>query len=317
MSIHKVVHRAVLFLLGLCVAMLFFALAPFVRDHLVRLLLLCGSILGMAGLAVFEKTYQKKYVFPEQERQAAVRLKDLTAQAQGDGFALAIHASQIPPLLAGLFLMGMFAFLLILPSIPLLFKVLCILLLGLVGLLIVKAVQLMGKPTLLLTKEGFSTPLLGQIPWYAVFGIYRKKLSSLYVNAGYHMVFRVPQIDLYIGQFTWSERLLRPLLNWNPKDRIFVQIRKGSEPPEVVAGIARLLWTLSTGRDYDWDPDLADIANEAQKRLSELSDRDRNSGLATSDREVVAKALRTKKLKRSLAIVFAILLYLVLKIFLH
>jgi len=58
--------------------------------------------------------------------------------------------------------------------------------------------------------------------------------------------------------------------------------------------VARFLWKVSTGRDYEWIPTLSTAYNEAAKRMSEVSlncidNGTLKNGLDENPREILAK----------------------------
>ena len=66
------------------------------------------------------------------------------------------------------------------------------------------------------------------------------------------------------------------------KDRLVIQLKDASDRPEVVYRLMRLLWTGSTGRGYDWNPNMSEEFNTARRKLDEAAKRI-NDGLENGD----------------------------------
>lgn len=139
-----------------------------------------------------------------------------------------------------------------------------------IGLLILlQALPVVGKPLLVLTREGFESAAFGQIPWSAVEGIHLEVVRHKGRVVANIMMFRVPDVALRYKVFHPLTRLMHRIRLGQKPGRIHVQLRGSGDDPELVLRVAKFLWTKRTGRNYLWNPAFSDEFNSAERRLEE------------------------------------------------
>src|SRR5262249_27472539 len=131
-----------------------------------------------------------------------------------------------------------------------------------------------GKPKLTLTRAGFTSPLTPFIAWEDIDGMFLNKIPSRRTNAtSYGLMFRVSTLPQNISRYALFHRMGYRLRSAARKDQLGVILKDTTEHPEVIYGLARLLWTERTGRNHDWNPNMSADYNAALRQVSDASRR--------------------------------------------
>jgi hypothetical protein len=138
-----------------------------------------------------------------------------------------------------------------------------ILLLSMGLIMLLGAVATFGRPKIILTHAGFSTPLSPFVHWSEVHGIHLQANSRQGQLLSHTLSFRIPTLPERIAEFAFFHRILHWIRRSSGKEKFFVLLQRTDEPPELIYLLARRLWTQSTGRDYLWNPNVSDRCNEA------------------------------------------------------
>src|SRR5262249_11293874 len=98
-----------------------------------------------------------------------------------------------------------------------------------------------GKPRVVLTREGFSTPLTPLIPWSSVDGIHLRPVGQdgLFCLRNkevllYELVFRIPELPQLVCRFALFYRMAFRLRRGEGRSRLSVILVRPSEAPEAV-----------------------------------------------------------------------------------
>jgi hypothetical protein len=136
------------------------------------------------------------------------------------------------------------------------------------GLLILwLSIPQIGKPLLVLSREGFEVPRFGFIPWTAVKAIYKRDVT-------YRGIINFsPILNFIIADPKPSERQFHVFGRPNPRLRdIPVFLRNCDMKPDDILSVAQQLWGECTGRDHVWtSPDSDEISEKELKNLESLS----------------------------------------------
>jgi hypothetical protein len=199
----------------------------------------------------------------ERNSAPAVDIDSLIERAKSPTFELAVHGgSQI---LAASLVAAIGGVLLrighVETELALLLGGMLLLCMGLVMLL--GAVATFGKPKIILTPVGFSTPLSPLVHWSEVQGIHLQANSRKGQLLSHTLSFRIPALPERIVEFAFFHRIVHWIRRGSGKEKFFVLLQRTDEPPELIYLLARRLWSQSTGRDYLWDPNVSDRCNEA------------------------------------------------------
>jgi hypothetical protein len=169
-----------------------------------------------------------------------------------------------------------------------------------------------GKPVLVLGRDGVQPAGYDVIPWGAVHGIDMIEATSRTRGMGDVLHLFVPELSGHLGNAHPAIRLLRWMLPGSrTKKVIAVRLLNPSEPAGWIERLCRDLWKESTGRDHSWDihmsdemtklaMDVARVKNHTRPKstadvaqhLQNLDGVSRQFGRVTS--EVRMAALRTK-----------------------
>lgn len=210
----------------------------------------------------------------QQRSNTAKRLAQLTQTTWRANQSLEIRGGQWPFILAIIFgiasifslYIGITAFVVIW---PLVFVGAALLLFTLIVLPL--AITSLGKPTLILDRDGFATPLHGCLPWKAVDGIYLQQYTINGV-AQSTLIFRIINYQSFNTEPHFILRVLALFgLGAIKRGVINVVIKNSNEQPDTIYTISRYLWKFATGRDYDWSPLFSEAFNEAAKRMSNVA----------------------------------------------
>lgn len=134
----------------------------------------------------------------------------------------------------------------------------------LAGMLILfGAAMTLGKPQIVLSYRGFSTPHSPFVPWSEVEGIHLQANRYRGQVVSESLQFRIGSLPERIAEFSAFHRFLHLFRRGSGRQKFHVVLKSSSEPPETVYRLARTLWTQATGRDYEWNPEMSDRFNEA------------------------------------------------------
>lgn len=128
-----------------------------------------------------------------------------------------------------------------------------------------------GKPACIFDRNGFMTPMYGQIAWQAVEGV---ALQQYTVRGVTHsiLLFRVPNYQHVASDFHWLQRVFALFgVGAIKRDVVNVVLKESNEYPETVLAVGQFLWSEATGRNYEWVPTYSDAYNEAAKRVSQIT----------------------------------------------
>jgi hypothetical protein len=196
----------------------------------------------------------------------------LLQAAERPDFELAIHGSSQFGLALALCGLGAGGLLLSWEKSLLLF-VCAIALLGLGALVLLSALSSAGKPKLTLSRGGFRTPFGPFISWSEVEGIHLRANQARGRVMSHSLMVRMPRLPQRIAEFSFFYRLVHQFRRGMGKETFHVVLRKTSQPPDLVYQLARSLWSRSTGRHYDWEPDMSPEFNEALRHPSDAGAR--------------------------------------------
>lgn len=128
-----------------------------------------------------------------------------------------------------------------------------------------------GKPACVFDKDGFLTPMHGQIAWQAVERVALEQYTVRGVTYSM-LLFRVPNYQNAASNIHWLQRLLALFGVGAIKRKVVgVNLKGASENPEIVLAVARFLWREATGRNHEWLPTYSDAYNEAARRVSHIT----------------------------------------------
>ena len=131
----------------------------------------------------------------------------------------------------------------------------------------------MGKPILVLSKRGFTTPLHGTIRWGEVSGVNLQQIT-LRGSTTSTLNFKVERYGERDERAHWTEQVLAAFgLGVLKRKVVAVLLNGASEKPETIYAIAKLLWQQNTGMNHEWNPMLSDEFNQAARRAHEFMDR--------------------------------------------
>jgi hypothetical protein len=117
----------------------------------------------------------------------------------------------------------------------------------------------LGKPILVLTREGFRTPLTPLIPWSRIDGIALKPNRARDRIVSHSLFFRIRTLPLFVGELGLAYRLIYRFRSGRRRERLHVVLRATKESPEVIYRVSRVLWGPAAGPVNDWDPDIEDL----------------------------------------------------------
>lgn len=236
------------------------ALAGVVSGSLLAVIPLTAAVAGVVWLYRRDRRYNAG-----PSAQDAVRFREIEALAKAPEFELEVAAASplVPSLL--LLAMGVLSVFMWLDSkaaiaaLAMLFFVST----GAVGLS--AALRTLGKPAITLTRSGFKTPLTPFVSWLLVDGIYLEPRINPRTGSliGHTLIFCIPSLPREIPRFALFYRLSHLLRRRSAKHRLDVLLRRPSEHPDIVYGVARSLWTQNTGKSHDWIPGMPPSINAA------------------------------------------------------
>ncbi len=231
----------------------FVAFIGFGMNPVVRVVLIACAVTGIVWLA-WRDTRRDKTQSAQVTEETDDRFRELRLLAEEPGFELIVSAptqvtlAVVPVLMGGgLLWWGML-------SEPVLGLVSGALFLCLGALGFLRVVPEMGAPVLSISRAGFKTPLTPAIPWALVEGIHLNKYAPYGGIVIASLVIRVTTLAQHVSKFGLYPRLLYWLYMKEGKERLTVTLAHTNEQPDVVYRLMRLLWTQSTGRDFDWNP---------------------------------------------------------------
>lgn len=256
---------------GILLFVAILALAGVGMSGQVRVGVLAVTVAGIAGILWWDNRREKK----EKEQVAAdneKRFAELSAQAERPQFELVVTgSSQVALALIVALLCAAVLFAGI--SMERIWYFLGgLLLLGPAVLLLLQVIPAIGAPLVVITRSGFKTPQTPQLPWKLIDGIYLHKIV-MRGSVSYHLVFQIGSLPQIIGEFGLFHRVMYRLARKAGKTRFWFDLRGSNEKPEVIYRVMRLLWNKSTGRDYDWDPNMSEDYNAALRKMKESTDR--------------------------------------------
>lgn len=131
----------------------------------------------------------------------------------------------------------------------------------------------MGKPVLVLSKCGFTTPLHGTIRWGEVSGVHLQEIT-LRGSTTSTLNFKVERFGESAESTHWTDQVLAAFGLGALKRKVIAVLLNGArEKPETIYAIAKLLWQKNTGMNHEWNPMLSDEFNHAARRAHEFMDR--------------------------------------------
>ena len=272
----SVVGGAILFFVAIL------ALVRFGPGWQIRAPVIAGAAAGITWLVYLERRRQKA-----QAKQAAAddekRFTELSAQVDRPQFELAVTGTSNIVIAAGVVvfagvisLWGYTAHLVVV-------MLLGLPLLGFSAFLLLRVIPALGKPVVTMSRNGFATPLTLQLPWKLVDGIHLETNRYHGQVISHVLVLRIKSLAEHIPGFVPIQRLSYWLAPKAGKERVAIVLKGTNEKPEVVYRLARLLWTKSTERDYDWNPNMSEEFNDALRKTKEAADRiqtEQETGLA-------------------------------------
>lgn len=130
-----------------------------------------------------------------------------------------------------------------------------------------------GKPVLVLSKHGFTTPLHGIIRWAEVSGVHLQEIT-LRGSTTSTLIFKVERYGESAESIHWTEQVLAAFgLGALKRKVVAVLLNGATEKPETIYAIAKLLWQQNTGMNHEWNPMLSDEFNQAARRAHEFMER--------------------------------------------
>jgi hypothetical protein len=143
-----------------------------------------------------------------------------------------------------------------------------------------------GKSALVLSRSGFETPIDGLISWQYVEGIYLQVVTTRGVRS-YSLILRVPEYAKAVASIHWVQRWLALFgLGAFRRGLLSVSLKGGQDQPETIEAVARHLWKTATGRDYVWNPNMSQEANDAYRRMALLGNKVADNGRVEEDLQV-------------------------------
>lgn len=140
-----------------------------------------------------------------------------------------------------------------------------------------------GKPALVLGRSGFQTPVDGSISWQHVEGIYLQVVTYRGVK-NYSLMFRVPEYAKVVASIHWVQQWLALFgLGALRRGLVSVSLKGGQDRPETIEAVARHLWKTATGRDYIWNPNMSEEANDAYRRMAKFGSKVSDKGQIEND----------------------------------
>jgi hypothetical protein len=127
------------------------------------------------------------------------------------------------------------------------------------------------RPVITLTKAGFNSPLMGDVSWHYVDGMFLERIP-LRDGVMHRLVFRITSLPNLVPSFGIFHRLLYALPGRSRKQQVHITLWNTSEPPEVVYRLARLLWRQA-GRSAFWYPGMPEDVELALRQLHEAGAR--------------------------------------------
>ena len=154
-----------------------------------------------------------------------------------------------------------------------------------------------GKPACELDRNGFASPVHGQIPWREVEGVHLQQVTHRGTTTSI-LFFRVPRYQQIVSDIHWTERLFALFaLGALRRGVVGVQLNGSKENPKTIYAVARFLWKQATGLDYEWNPMMSDDFNETLKRMGE-QDRILKNALADPEGELAVLERALASLER-------------------
>jgi hypothetical protein len=134
-------------------------------------------------------------------------------------------------------------------------------------ILIIDSLYTLGKPRIVISRKGITTPWSGFIAWDFIYGIHLKEIrhrGSLINHVLSYRIknFKPPQTTSNVV------KLLRRVKGLN-KEKLSLRLFNTNEKPEVVYGLSDKLWRNKTGRNYEWSPDISDEDHDTVIRLDQ------------------------------------------------
>jgi hypothetical protein len=257
---------------AICLVALLLGISPALAAWEVRAGLVVASLGGLILLYRLDAQRERR------EKQAAdganlARFNELARRAEAPGFSLSVRGSALIVMsLLGL-LVGLLLSFAALESEGWLSILGAIFFvgLGLAGAL--RGLQGLGKPVIVLSSEGFTTPQIPLMPWTEVYGIALQEIRTKGELVGHMLSFRIDGLPRLVRGTGLLYRATYALSWGAGRKTIKLPLRGTDVHPDVVLRIARLLWTKATGRDYFWDPLLSEQANLALRASDDLLER--------------------------------------------
>lgn len=165
----------------------------------------------------------------------------------------------------------------------------------LIAIALSRSLASLGKPLLVLDRNGFTMPIHGRIPWGEVSGIDLHQFTHRGMATSV-LFFRVERYRHIVANMHWIEQALAAFgLGAVARGIVGVRLPASKENPETVYAVARFLWKQATGHDYDWDSMRSKEYNEAAKRLAATRARSLDADVIEHPNAVLAELEQTRK----------------------
>lgn len=177
-------------------------------------------------------------------------------------FALAVWgavAQREPMVVGGAVLLALFVFLAAVISIP-----------------------AIGRPVLVLSRQGIQPAGYGPLPWSDIEGIEVTELHTRGADLGHVLRLFVPALNRHLHQAHPLIRLARTMFRGlKMREVVTLRLRRTSEPPALIERLCRDLWKAATGMDHSWSIHFSSAEVQLMRSLAQHRRKDASGEILT------------------------------------
>jgi hypothetical protein len=273
-----------LFWIGLAAAIaLVFAAASGVFDTSLSRGLLAGAVVLALYTCLWYRTAAR--VAEKQEFEARQKqLADLKKQITLLGAKVEVRTS------SGLLILALFAVL----TFPVVIAALtspsaksitwAVLLTALTGIIGCGVIPFVGRPRLIISRDGVEAPILGCVRWDQIESIALREIRTRGVLVAHALDLLIPATRDFEHGLNWTQRILRRVTLRSTPPFVVVNLASPSIHAEVVRGLCSSLWSGASGRkNPEWSVLVREHVPEFQRLEKQLEKVTRAGQLVKSD----------------------------------
>lgn len=254
-----------------------------------------GLVVVAGVLVLFTSLWYRRSIKVAEQREFEARQEQLASLQKQIGLVgdqLAVKAS------TGLLMLALFAVVTVVlasralaaPSARLIAGAL--LMAALTGLAGCAVIPFVGRPRLIVRRDGLESPVLGPVRWDQIESIALREIRYRGLVVAHALDLLIPATEEVERGMSWMRRMLRRIVLRSAPPFVVVNLKSPSIPAETLHALCSSLWSRVTGRkNPEWNVWMREHVPEFRRLEHQLATIERAGELAKSDLDAATRML--------------------------